>query len=104
MFSARIGFMVAVLGAPTAGVSAPSPAEKLCIFKAAESLPLIPGLQIVESSTGTVPPEALARTSFHDMPGVTAMLVSLDVRAAAQTATFAFICGSNSVGTVVVPL
>lgn len=101
MIKVRVIAFAATLCAPILALANnPSIAEKVCIFEAAKRLPAIPSLQIVASSTRPVPPDVLGKSQFQDMPGVTTMVVSLEVKAAAQTATFDFICGSNSVGTV----
>lgn len=67
-----------------------TPAEKGCIFSAAGKLPAIPGLTITGSRLSPLPKE-LKKTSKDDRT----FMVEVDVRAAAQEATFAFVCGTE---------
>lgn len=76
-----------------------TPAEKACIFSAAGKLPAIPGLTIIGSRLSPLPKE-LKKSSKDDR----AVLVEIDVKAAAQEATFAFICGTEpNVPAIAVP-
>lgn len=61
--------------------------EKLCIFAAAKQLPQIPGLVITRSGTREMPPE------HKKNPGITNLMVEIEVKAAAQDAVFSFVCG-----------
>jgi hypothetical protein len=83
----------------------PNVVEKGCIFEAAKKLPVVQGLVILASSTRPMPPALLARPENQNMPpSVTQMIVSLDIQAAAVTATFEFMCGTSARGTAVVPI
>lgn len=85
--------------------------EKTCIFAAATKLPPVPGLEIVHSSTGPVPANVTQTAPWYGAvnpiggPGKAAtMMVDLDVQAAAQSATFEFVCGYNDGVTTAEPL
>jgi hypothetical protein len=63
--------------------------EKLCIFASAQKLPAIPGLSIAATRVKDVPKDAKQAA-----PGITGLMVEIDVRAANQDATFAFVCAT----------
>jgi hypothetical protein len=79
------------------GARAETPAEKVCIFTAAQKLPPIPGLVITASSMKDVPPE------MQQKPGVLSRIVEIDVKAAGQDATFSFVCATTGNATVATP-
>jgi hypothetical protein len=79
------------------GARAETLAEKVCIFTAAEKLPPIPGLVITASRMKDVPPE------MQQKPGVSSRIVEIDVKAAGQDATFAFVCATTGNATVATP-
>ena len=85
----RISLVLAVLFGSASCACAQSIPEKLCIFSAAQKLPSIPGLLIVASRVKELSSEARTKGA---PPSVT---VEIDVKAAAQEATYSFICRSN---------
>lgn len=66
--------------------------ERRCIFAAAQKLPLIPGLAITGSRF-----DLQKNVKFGG-------IVEIDVRAAAQDATFSFCCGANDKIAIATPL
>jgi len=61
--------------------------DKQCIFAAAQKLPAIPGLQIIESRAVRTPQKG-KREGFE-------FKIEIDVKAAGQPATFAFVCSTD---------
>lgn len=85
--------------------------DKTCIFAAAAKLPSVPGLEIMHSSTGPVPAEVTQTGPYYGAVNpvggsakAASMIVHLDVQAAAQSATFEFVCAYNNEATVATPL
>jgi hypothetical protein len=72
--------------------------DKLCIFAAAQKLPAIPGIVIVASRViqAQLGPKATPESSTR--------MVEIDTKAAAQDATFQFICVSNDKVTLATPV
>lgn len=88
--------IVAVAGA-TASFSAWAQdrmAEKLCLFAAAEKLPIISGLEI---SAGRIKPYAKDGSKKSDS---SAMIVEIDVKAIGQNATYSFVCINGKQGAI----
>jgi hypothetical protein len=83
---------------PLTGAYAQTFQEKQCIFSAAAKLPGVPGLEITGSRTRPPPAEA------KKIPGMSTMLVEIDIKAARQEGTYAFLCGFKERITVTEPM
>ena len=64
-------------------------AEKLCIITAAQELPRVPGLEIKASRITAAPPDYAANQEMKYFG------TEIDVTAAGQIMTFAFVCGTS---------
>lgn len=62
---------------------------KVCILAAAEKLPHIPGLIATGGRIGQLP------ATFKVEPGITHVMVEIDVTAAGQLATYNFLCSAS---------
>jgi hypothetical protein len=81
-FAGLVGAAVAVSSAASQTLE-----EKLCILRAAQILPNIPGLTITASRTKDPPQGTKPRKDTRFLS------VEIDVRAAAQDVTFSYLCG-----------
>jgi hypothetical protein len=80
--------------APAAPAETFPEARRACTLKAAETLPRIPGLAIKATRTKEMP-----RPARWDGPPP--IRVEVDIMAAGQTETYAYLCGDSSAGAVV---
>ncbi|MGA9866455.1 MAG: hypothetical protein WBQ75_08450 [Acetobacteraceae bacterium] len=80
----------------TSSAHADDLSEKRCIYQAAQELPSIPGLLIQDSRTRPIPDDVRKKLTGGEQQAIddaeTAMIVDIDVKAAAHDATFRFIC------------
>jgi hypothetical protein len=84
----RNAIIAMVLSMFTPPVQAQTLTEKVCIFASAQKLPNIAGLSIAASRIKDLPKDT------KQSPGITGLMVEIDVRAANQDATFAFVCAT----------
>lgn len=71
--------------------------RRACTLRAAEALPKISGLTIKSSRTAELPPSA-------NWTGTPPIGVELDIEAAGQKETYAYLCGDGPSGAVIVRL
>lgn len=86
----RIGLATILVLATSGYASADDRVPKLCIMSAAQRLPPIPGIAITASRVSPMPPDGKTQ------PDVEMLLVEIDVRAAAQDATYQFVCAAGA--------
>jgi hypothetical protein len=102
--SATAQAVPATIAKPTVQEAPPPPAEtfpdsrRACTLKAAERLPKIPGLVIKQTRTKVLPTPANWK---EETPPIR---VEVDITAAGQSGTYAYLCGDSRVGTIVQPL
>jgi hypothetical protein len=75
--------------------------EKACIFAAAQKLPFIPGMTVIASRVKELPPELQQKQAGG---GSSTKMVEIEVNAAAQDATYSFICIANGRITLATPM
>jgi hypothetical protein len=71
--------------------SPPAPYETACIFAAAERLPRIPGITIVNTQAKPLPPKRSEKAA----PYIFWRIIEIEVTAASQKATYKFLCGKG---------
>jgi hypothetical protein len=95
---ASLGYAALLAALPAGDARAQTFQDKQCIFSAATKLPNIPGLEITGSRAKPAPADA------KKIPGLSTMLVEIDVKAAGQNGTYAFLCGFKERTTVTEPM
>jgi hypothetical protein len=84
--------------AATIAAAAPAPYETACILAAAEHLPRIPGITIVNTQAKPLPPEK----SENAPPYIFWRIIEIEVTAAGQKANYKFLCGKGVRGPAVI--